>query len=293
MRLIAYKNIMQESFPFTIQIKDHTTLNSPIHAHEYFQICYVQKGSCIHHLRGKTVVLVKGDLFSIPPMYEHKLETLPGHDIEIVHIDFLPTLMDRHMADLFDMDSFIDFAFIQPFVQLNDTLLPKLNVSYARQRIIEELINEMLEEFAYKSAGYELIIKSGLQKLLVLAGREFLNYTEKAEEHRIIHLHRDHLEQALSYIEQHYTDNLKLQDVAAKAAMSPSYFTSIFKLIKGMTFIDYVNEIRLNEAVRLLKGHPELSIERIAELSGFNHVTHFYRMFKRKLGIPPAQFRRN
>lgn len=292
MKLIPYRSIMSESFPFVIQIKTGESLNSDVHAHQYFQICYVLKGTCLHHTHEKKVKLVKGDLFSIPPMVEHRLETVRGHEAEVAHIDFLPGLLDRNLSGLLAMDGFVDFALIQPFVQLNDTLLPKLNLSFSGQRATEQLIREMMEEYEDRRDGYPLVIKSALQKLLVVAGREFLDSSRQRDEHHIVHLHRKQLEQALDYIDRHYTENVKLQDAAAKAAMSPAYFSTVFKLIKNMTFVDYVNEQRLNEAIRLLKDKPEWSVERICADAGFNHLTHFYRMFKRKTGVTPAQFRR-
>jgi AraC-like DNA-binding protein len=292
MKTIPYRNIMSDSFPFTIQNKMNSALDIASHAHEYLQICYVIKGTCIHNVHGKKTTLVKGDLFSIPPMYEHRLERIPDQEVEVIHIDFLPSMLDRNMSGLLDMEGFVDFAFIQPFVQFQDTLLPKLNLSFHGQRATEQLIFEMMEEFIKKQDGYPLIIKSNLQKLLVIAGREFLQYSQNDREHQMVHLHRKHFEQALTYIDQNYSNHLKLHEVAAQAAMSPSYFSTVFKLIKGMTFIDYVNETRLNEALRLLECHPDWSVEYICEHIGFNHLTHFYRMFKRKTGKTPGEIRK-
>lgn len=291
MRLIPYQSIMEEQFPFMIQIKTDQDVPPDIHAHTYFQICYVLKGACTHIAHGKRAALTRGDLFSIPPMCAHRLETIPGQHAEIVHIDFLPKLLDRRMSGLLDMDSFVDFALIQPFVQFQDRLLPKLNLSAGGRRLVEQLVTEMLEEYTRRPEGYPLIIKSNLQKLLVIAGREFLQYMQVSGEHQLVHLHREHLEQALGYIDAHFRENMKLQDAAAKAVMSPSHFSAVFKLIKGTTFVEYVNEIRLNEAMKLLTEHPDWSVERISEEAGFNHMGHFYRMFKRKLGVTPAQYR--
>ncbi|GLX66945.1 hypothetical protein MU1_12890 [Paenibacillus glycanilyticus] len=293
LKLLAYTSIMSEAFPFKIQIKENEQLNSDSHAHDYFQICYVLKGTCLHHAHGKRVSLVKGDLFSIPPMYGHMLEALPDQEAQVVHIDFLPSLLDRHMAGLLAMDSFVDFAFIQPFVQFQDNLLPKLNLSYEGQLATEQLIAGMMGEFLRQDSGFPLMIKSDLQKLLVIAGREFLQYSQHDGERQLVSQHREHFEQALRYIDTCYRDPVRLQDAASKAAMSPSYFSTIFKLMKGMTFVDYLNEIRLNEAVRMLKEHPDWSVERISAEAGFNHLTHFYRMFKRKTGVTPAQYRNN
>ncbi|TVY10212.1 AraC family transcriptional regulator [Paenibacillus cremeus] len=293
MKVFQYHTFMNESFPFKIEVKDHRHLSvTPYHAHEYLQICYVIKGTCIHNVGGRRATLVKGDLFSVPPLYEHCLELIPDKEAEVVHIDFMPFLLDRNLLDLTSLDSFVDFAYIQPFVQFNNTLLPKLNLSYEGQRVTEHLISEMINEFQRQEEGYPFIIKSDLQKLLVIAGREFTKYSQDVKEHQLLRLHRKHFEEALAYIDEQYMNHIKLQDAAAKANMSPTYFSTVFKLVRGMTYIDYVNDIRVVQAMKLLKEEPDWSVERISAFVGFNHLTHFYRMFRKKNGLTPAEFRR-
>jgi AraC-like DNA-binding protein len=293
MQILPFMEFMSESFPFKIEIKENRHFKDRwYHAHEYFQICYVDKGTCIHVVNEKKATLIKGDLFCIPPLYEHRLEMIPDKEFTIVHIDFMPFLFDRSLVGLTHMDSFVDFAFIQPFVHLSDALLPKLNLSFTGQRIMESLIVEMIEETNHKNEGYQLIIKSNLQKLLVIAGREFMEYSKQMQEQQMIHLQRKHFDDALNFIDEHFMNPITLQDAAAKAVMSPTYFSSIFKLLKGTNYVDYVNDLRLNRAIDLLKEAPGWSVESISSYVGFNHMTHFYRMFKRKTGVTPAEFRR-
>jgi AraC-like DNA-binding protein len=287
-----YRQFMDAEFPFKIEVKDkHFLIDNKQHAHEYFQICYVMKGTCVHDVNGKKATLIKGDLFSIPPNYEHRMELLDDKEAEIVHIDFMPYLLDHSLQGLTNIESFINFAFIQPFVALNDRLLPKLNLTYSGQRETEMLIAEMIQELEHKKDGYTLIIKANLQKLLVIAGREYTGFLEQSSENQYIHANRRHFEKAVIFIEQRYMDEIKLQDVAAQAAMSPTYFSTMFKLLKGKSFVEYVNDIRLREAMKLLKQTDE-SVEEISYRIGFNHLTHFHRMFKKITGLTPAEYRR-
>lgn len=292
MPLYPYKAFMDDAFPFKIDIKNNEVLSASVpHSHEYFQICYVMKGTCLHKVNGKTATLIKGDLFSIPPHFEHHIELIPNKHTEIAHIDFMPFLLDQSLQGLTDMTSFVDFAFIQPFVALNDRLLPKLNLSHEVQLDTERLIAEMIHELQQRKDGFTLIIKLNLQKLLVVAGREYAAYVEKTMENKHVQANRKYFEKALDFIKMNYNSNLHLQEVASKAAMSPTYFSTMFKILKGRTFVEYVNDIRLEEAMKLLKQTDE-RIEDISYLTGFNHMSHFHRTFKKATNLTPAEYRK-
>jgi len=292
MRYYYYREFMDSKFPIKIEVKRNDSFpNNAPHSHEYFQICYVMKGTCLHIVNGKKAVLVKGDMFSVPPDYEHALEFFPGKEAEIAHIDFMPFLLDRGLVNFSNMKSLVNFIFIQPFVEMNDQLLPKLNLSFSCQREVENLIVEMMKELQLKMEGYQLVVKSNLQKLLVIAGREYDRFIRHKREHGMMSVHHKSLEEAVAFIKEKYMFPIKLQDVAARAAMSPTYFSALFKLIYGKTFTEYLNETRLKEAMRLLQ-QTDRSVEDISLSTGYNHLTHFHRMFKKMTGVTPREYRK-
>lgn len=292
MRYYTMEQNMSPDFPFNLTVKNKMQLlQVGLHAHDYFQICYVQKGSCVHVVEHQKAILVKGDLFSIPPHYEHDFELFADRDIELVHIDFMPYLLDSSLLGLSDMDSFVKFAFIHPFVHLNDSLLPKLNLSFQGQQTIEGLISEMNAEFSAREEGFALLIKSLIQKLLVVAGREYAAFMAHRDDKRHVQANRRHFDKALAYIDMNYRQDIKLSEAAAEATMAVNYFSTMFKLLTGRSFVEYVTELRLQEALRLLI-ETNGSMEEIADRAGFNHMTHFYRVFKKKTGLTPSQYRK-
>ncbi len=94
-----------------------------------------------------------------------------------------------------------------------------------------------------------------------------------------------------SYIHENARNQLTLESVAAYAAVSPNYLSKIFKAFTGVTFIDYVTEIKLELAVALLKEQKKTVNEIAAEL-GYLSVNHFIRIFKQKYGKTPKQFQK-
>ncbi|WP_077328989.1 helix-turn-helix transcriptional regulator [Virgibacillus siamensis] len=92
-----------------------------------------------------------------------------------------------------------------------------------------------------------------------------------------------------NYIEEHANQPFKVQDVALHAGFSPSHASHLFKEKFGKTIIGYAMEIRLNTAVKLIK-YSDMSLERIAELSGFGSYTYFHRVFKKSYGTSPTEY---
>lgn len=95
---------------------------------------------------------------------------------------------------------------------------------------------------------------------------------------------------ALKYIADHYTENLTLQSVADIVHLNKSYFSLLFKKQTGRNFIDYIIELRIREAKRLL-AQSESRIYDVAGAAGFKDVKYFSRMFKKATGLTPVEYR--
>ena len=95
----------------------------------------------------------------------------------------------------------------------------------------------------------------------------------------------------LSYITDHYHEKLYVQDLASQVNMNEQYFCRFFKRSIGKTPIDYINDYRLNKVIRLLET-GDAQITEICLECGFNNMGNFQRLFKRKTGITPLQYRK-
>lgn len=101
-----------------------------------------------------------------------------------------------------------------------------------------------------------------------------------------------HVERVRRYIEAHYDEPLSLEDAAAKARLSAHYFSRLFKSYTGMTFVDFVNSVRVSEAKRLLRSST-LSIKEISTDVGFEDQNYFTRVFKQHSHVTPTGYRNN
>lgn len=95
---------------------------------------------------------------------------------------------------------------------------------------------------------------------------------------------------ALKYMEEHYREKLRLQDVADQVYVSQWHLSKLLNRYKGQSFSDILNNIRIEKAKELLKD-PSLRIGDIADMVGFLDMAHFSRVFKRQTGVSANEYR--
>ena len=114
-----------------------------------------------------------------------------------------------------------------------------------------------------------------------------LAYRDSQPDRQHAHLIR----QAKEYIERHYAKpELSLNEVAARANLSPSHFSSVFSQETHQTFKEYLTEVRINKAKELLRMTTLRSAD-IADQVGYNDPHYFSSVFKRNTGLSPIEFR--
>lgn len=95
---------------------------------------------------------------------------------------------------------------------------------------------------------------------------------------------------AVVFIENHYTENIYLYNIAQSAHLSHYHFCRLFKKHTGITCNKYLMSFRIKQAKKLLK-ESDLNITEICFEVGFNNLTHFERVFKGLEGITPSEYR--
>ncbi|MCB5007587.1 AraC family transcriptional regulator, partial [Streptococcus mutans] len=98
------------------------------------------------------------------------------------------------------------------------------------------------------------------------------------------------MQQAISYIEQHHTEPLTIQQVASHLNFSTSHFSRIFKREVGRSFVDYVAITRINKSLPYLRKH-QYKLDIISTKVGFNTPNYFSMSFKKYVGFSPKVYR--
>lgn len=99
------------------------------------------------------------------------------------------------------------------------------------------------------------------------------------------------IQKTIKYIENNYDRDISLNDIAEKVYLTPSYLANLFKEDTGETVMNYLTRIRINEAKNYLEN-TDKKIYQIAEEVGFNNSKYFSRVFKKRTGYTPGQYRK-
>lgn len=100
------------------------------------------------------------------------------------------------------------------------------------------------------------------------------------------------LQRTKLYIDEHYSENLTLERLAAMAGLSQKYFVDVFKKRYGMSTIDYITQLRMNTAKRMMTT-SDLRLRDIAHYVGYHDEFYFSRKFKKAVGISPSLYMQN
>ncbi|GAA0134415.1 bacillibactin transport transcriptional regulator Btr [Paenibacillus sp. YSY-4.3] len=112
----------------------------------------------------------------------------------------------------------------------------------------------------------------------------------------IRHLRESHsraaLERTKEFINSHYQENLNIELLAGLAELSPKYYVDLFKKTYGLSAIDYITEVRMHHAKRMML-QSEAKLRDIAHQVGYSDEFYFSRKFKKEIGVPPSVYIRN
>lgn len=280
------------NLPFYIRRYTLKSTATILHRHEYMQINYVYQGRAKHVVNNSEFDIIKGDIFVIPPFIPHMIISDTTSGAEIYEFEFIPEFINQNFANIQNAEAFLDFAYIEPFLVSENLVKPRLNLVGKVQVETENILNEVLNEYMAKKSGYDLLIRSLLLKLLVLVGREFSAELEVSEASSLFDRHRDSINGAVKYIDEHYAEDLKVEFVAKEFMLSQSYFSYLFKSITSKTFIEYLNGLRISKAQELLSNTDKKVIDICYEV-GFNNVNHFNRIFRHLVGLSPMIYRKS
>lgn len=269
------------------------TCNRSNHRHEFVQIIYVCRGKLRHSLNNRFFDISAGDIFVVPPYVPHYYIADQSGDFEIIEFEFVPEFINERFSPESGDSSFLDFAYLEPFLMVEYQMAPRLNLTGGIKLEVDSILTEILREYAQRQSDFVLMTKSLLLRLLVLVGRAYRINVSGSEAPAVYMQQRDAMISAIRYVNTHFSENLSVEEVAGKAMLSPSYFRYLFKQLTGKSLIDYINSERIAKAAEMLREKPEMRIIDICYDVGYNHVNYFNKVFLRETGVSPSEYRKS
>ena len=147
------------------------------------------------------------------------------------------------------------------------------------------LCHEKMFEASHLNANRDLMMNSILYEYLFLLASKFPREQYTPGEKQI-----NYVEEALTYLESNYACNVSVQDLADSIGLNRSYLHRLFKSAIGSSVQEYLLDLRIRKACALLKS-TELPVSIISLSVGYEDTLYFSRLFKRKKGVSPSQYR--
>lgn len=251
------------------------------HSHEFIEITYVSEGAGVHYIAGESVSVQQGTLFFIPVGRSHVFRPkTPKKDHPLVVYNCLfPTeyLTDMQITFPYAASILATFTDSQiPWLEMKDP-----TGDYGA------LFRELYREYASRPPGYLAILSSLIVRILTGLYRHQLQDGP-------LHIDKPqwlNIDEAIAYINRNLSSELRLNELAAQACLSERQFSRLFQRQTGMSFIEYVQNIRMESACHMLISEP-LRVKDIAIAVGYADLKFFHRLFKRKTGTTPQQYRK-
>lgn len=242
--------------------------------HNSYKIFFLVSGNRKYSINCNACVMKPGDIILINKMDLYKPAVVEGCSFERILISFNDDFLKK-------LD--IDFNIVADCFKLNYVKLPAKDSKY-----ISQLFTKILIEYNNSQKYSEILVQHYIYELLIIiyryANSENIAISNDAE--------TDTINRAMRYIYTNYKRKLTLSEISKICHVNPSYFSRLFKKNVGMTFVKYLNTIRMKEAVSLLKN-TDMSIGEISQECGFDNLQYFCEMFKKAKGLSPQQYRKS
>lgn len=256
--------------------------SNPWHFHKEFELVLINKSNGTRFIGDHVRFFEDGDLCfigsNIPHLYRNSEEYYAKDSKLRAESIFVHFTRDFLGAGFFDL----------PEMQLVNKLLERssmaLDIKGKTKKYVTARLREMEGE---KPAGRLLSLLDILVNLSqsndleLLLARGFLPNIS-GDSHKI--------DLVFQYLMKHYTEEIYIHEIASKLNMSVAAFSRYFKHHTRKTFSDYLTEIRIGHACRMLM-EDNYSISEISYQSGFDNLSNFYRHFKKVIGIIPKEYK--
>lgn len=243
-----------------------------IHQHaDFIELFYVQTGVGVAILNDTKRMIQKGDILCVHPGESHANYPLP--QLKVCNC-LVSAKLIRDNGPLFP-------PAIGPGGRLRLAPFNKLHGNCLLE--VDALFQTMLQECEDQPLFYEDAMLTYLNQLLICLTRFEREDRTRGHYHRII-------APLLDYISDHY-QTVTLGELAHFSSYNPTYLSKLFRQTLGVTFIEYVNKLRIDEAVKLIT-RTTMPIDEIAPMVGFKSRLHFYEVFKKQTGMTPGALRK-
>ena len=279
MKVLPFKIPKPENVTLYIQNYKGESFYEKLHQHKEIQISLIAEGEGTYIIGDCVGEFKKNDIFVIGEDLPHifKRDTAFINETDMVSLFFSKNSYGEGFFNLPEFEHFQNFFNDASlgFKVLSNKEKLSLHLSQIKKRSKYKQFTTFLEIIGIISEGKKRTLSS-LINLKKYAGNEGKRMSD-----------------IFQYTMNNYHNEISLDQVSDIANMTPNAFCRYFKQRTNKTFVNFLIDIRIGNACKLLAKNNDLNITEISYKSGFNNLANFNRKFKAIKGITPSEYRKN
>ncbi len=257
----------------------------PPHTHDFHELVLIQGGHGIHEVAGERYDLRMGDIFVLTGETVHSY-TNSTSPLRLYNVIYNPEKLPVPWNELNAIPGFMALFTLAPKLQAMGRFSQHCQLPVAAFTHAEHLIIELSKELESQEVGYRTNACALFTQLIIFLSRQY--YTNcPISLHPLLWLG-----EILNYMETHFDKQVTLGNLTAIANISERTLLRHFQETLGISPIEYLLNIRLTRATKLLTEQPTMPIANVAKQVGFIDSNYFSRMFHKRMGMSPLKYRR-
>ncbi|MBO4638758.1 MAG: AraC family transcriptional regulator [Treponema sp.] len=270
-----YERMYKGTAEFPIGLFSQTTYLEQAHHHIEYEIFYLDEGSVSIGIEDSVTTANAGDVIFMHPGTNHFVKKIEGIDYHYYAMVFDSSVLGSERESVRNT---LEGIRVSRFIKLPDEILKKIKAA--------------AEYYRGGFFGHELIVKAVLFDILahIITSNQYVEISRNMmseQKHNV-----NAIDVTLSYIREHYRENISLDDILKITSYSKSHFIRLFKKNIGMNLTEYINKYRIEKSCLDLI-YTNKNITEIATENGFNTVQYFSKTFKNYMDCTPKQYQKN
>jgi AraC-like DNA-binding protein/mannose-6-phosphate isomerase-like protein (cupin superfamily) len=258
--------------------------DDPMHWHDHLEIALVLEGRGDVLFGRRAMPAEPGDVFFIDNSQPHVARAKPDASLRLLLVLFRPELIAGPGCRE------LDRGYLAPFLTDERTASPRVCGDSTLAAELAPVLRELGAVWDRHDPAEQHLADATLRRALALVNRE-RGAGRGSTGRRAAADRREQIRPVLAYIDGHCRESITLGDVAEVVHVSPSRVRHVFKDVTGVSFKEYVTQVRVAEAKRLLLA-TDLSVAEIARAVSYTNLHQFYKVFYRSCSMSPAEYRR-
>lgn len=244
------------------------------HFHDWVEIVYLIHGDLEIQVNNRSMKLRENDFVVINPMSIHSTRCMNGNTAILLQI---PTsFLEKFMPDIRYFSFAVDLESKDPRVQ-------------TKLANIRSTLQDLWINYQFQAEGYVFRCYSLIFEVIYILIHSF-SYKVDRKEQQKNQKNLERIQEIMEYVESHYTEQISIAEIAGRVGLNEIYFSRFFKANMGMTFLEYLNMVRLEKIyVDLL--NTNMPVKDIQIKHGFYNDKVFRRMFREVYGCTPREAR--